>query len=88
MEQLSYTHEELSAMRNTDIRTIDPASLQDIQEVTVNQALPKEERMQSYLQQIGNPYCYRCGKYAVKVSFSNSERTLEDCLLAYLRSKC
>lgn len=78
----------LNDMQNIDIGTVDPVTLRDIEDVTVDASLPKAERMKSYIEQIGNPYCYRHGKYVVKVSFANTDKTLEDCLLSYLRSKC
>ena len=78
----------LKDLQSIDVRTVDAGTLRDIQNVSVNRDFPKEERIQSYLQQIGNPYCFRYGKYVVKLSFSDSGKTLEDCLLAYLRSKC
>ncbi len=81
------TAERLEAMRNVDIRTVDPATLRDIRDVTVRVDLPKHERMLDYIRQIGNPYCFRHGKYVVKVSFADTEWTLEDYLKTYLRSK-
>ncbi len=81
------TVESLEAMRNVDIRTVDPATLHDIRDVTVRVDLPKHERMLDYIRQIGNPYCYRHGKYVVKVSFADTEWTLEDYLKSYLRRK-
>ena len=81
------TPEELEAMRNVDIRTVNPATLRDIRDVKINTALPKEQRIQDYIRQIGNPYCYRHGKYVVKISFADTDVTLEDQLLAYIRSK-
>lgn len=78
----------LGDMQNIDIRTVNPATLRDIEDVTVDTSLPKAERMKSYIEQIGNPYCYRHGKYVVKVRFADSGKSLEDCLLSYLRSKC
>ena len=88
MGQQTYTREEIEAMQNVDVRTVDPDMLRDIRDVTVNADLPKRERILDFIRQIGNPYCYRHGKYVVKVSYSNSGKTMEDCLLAYLRSKC
>ena len=74
----------LEQMRDTDVRTIDPATLVDIRDVTVNTSLPKEDRLLDYLSQIKNPYCFKCGKTVVKVSFANTEATLEDRLEKYL----
>ena len=76
----------LDHMRDTDVRTVDPAALVDIRDVTINTSLPKEDRLLDYLEQIKNPYCFRCGKTVVKVSFDNTEATLEDRLEKYLLS--
>ena len=88
MEPCAYTMEQIEAMQNVDIRTVDPISLRDIREVKVNTDLPKRERILDFIRQIGNPYCYRHGKYVVKVSFTDTDVTLEDRMLSYIRSKC
>ena len=88
MEQPIYTEEQVKAMQNVDIRTMDPAGLRDIRDVKVNTDLPKRERILDFIRQIGNPYCYRHGKYVVKVSFTDTDVTLEDRMLSYIRSKC
>ena len=87
MEQCPFTREQLVAMRNVDVRTVDLDTLRDIRDVNINVELPKEERMLDFLRQIGNPYCYRHGKYVVKVSFTDTDVTLEERMLSYLRSK-
>lgn len=81
------TREAIQAMQNVDIRTVDRDSLRDIRDVRIDTELPKQERVMDFIRQIGNPYCYRHGKYVVKVSFADTDVTLEDRLLAYLRSK-
>ena len=88
MEQSTYTREQLDAMQNVDVRAVDPATLRDIRDVEVNTAPPKRERILDFIRQIGNPYCYRHGKYVVKVSFTDTDVTLEDRMLSYIRSKC
>lgn len=88
MELCAYTMEQIEAMQNVDIRTVDPTGLRDIREVKVNTDLPKRERILDFIRQIGNPYCYRHGKYVVKVSFTDTDVTLEDRMLSYIRSKC
>ena len=88
MGQQTYTREEIEAMQNVDVRTVDPDMLRDIRDVTVNADLPKRERILDFIRQIGNPYCYRHGKYVVKVSFTDTDVTLEDRMLSYIRSKC
>ena len=56
------------------------AELADIQTVTVDPSLSKEDRIADFLRQIRNPYCFRCGKFTVRVQFSPNGVSLEDCL--------
>ena len=76
----------LQEMKNVDVRTVDPATLVDIKKVTVNTSLPQDERLLDHLSQIGNPYCFLCGKTIVKIGFSETEMTMEDSLEGYLLS--
>jgi len=75
-------------MKNIDLNTVDRDALVDIRDVKVNTALPKLERAIDFIRQIGNPYCYKHGKYVVKVGFSDTEVSLEERLAGYIRSKC
>lgn len=88
MDFTTLTAADITAMQNVDIRTVDPHMLRDIRDVEVNTELPKRERILDFIRQIGNPYCYRHGKYVVKISFADTDVTLEDRMLAYLRNKC
>lgn len=63
------------------------SELVDINDVVINPALDRDKRVQSFVQQIKNPLCYKCGDYVVKISFSdNEERTIENCFEDYLKS--
>ena len=75
------TQENLDAMRGVDVRTVD-------RDVKINTELPREERILDFIRQIGNPYCYRHGKYVVKVSYADTDVTLEQRLVNYMRAKC
>ena len=71
-----------------DLDNIDRDSLVDIRSVEIDTSLPKEERMRDFLRQVKNPYLYRHGKYVVKLTFSETDITLEDLMTDYIRSKC
>ena len=88
MEPYMLTEEMVRAMQAVDVRTVDPETLRDIRDIHVDAELPKKERLLEFIRQIGNPYCYRHGKYVVKVSFTDTDVTLEQRMLAYIRSKC
>lgn len=55
-------------------------TLVDIRDVTVDKALPKQERIAEYVRQIKDPYHFRCGKFTVTARFANVGPTLEECL--------
>ena len=80
------TMEQLVEMQKVDIRNVDPDTLVDIKDVKVNTDLPKEERMLNFIEQIKNPYCYKCGKVIVKISFADTKVTLEERMENYLLS--
>lgn len=88
MSKSRITGDELKAMQEVDVRKVDPATLRDIRDVKINQDIPKGERILDFIRQIGNPYCYRHGDYVVKISFTDTDITLEERMLAYIRSKC
>ncbi len=88
MGEPTLTEDRIKSMRDVDVRMVDPDTLRDIRDVKVNVELPKQERMLDFIKQIGNPYCYRHGKYVVKVSYTDTDVTLQDRLLSYIRSKC
>ena len=54
--------------------------LVDIKDVRVNKELPKDKRIAEYVQQIKNPYYFKCGKYTVRARFSENGPSLEECL--------
>ena len=85
---ISLTAADIDEMQAVDLKTVDRSTLRDIRDVEVDTGLPKRERILDYIRQIGNPYCYRHGKYTVKVSFAGTEATLEDRMLSYLQTKC
>jgi hypothetical protein len=76
----------IDAMKNIDIRTVDHNTLVDVKGVTVNTSLSEFDRAVDYVRQIKNPYCFKCGKTAVKISYADTEVTLEERLERYLLS--
>lgn len=45
--------------------------------MSVDQSLPKEERITEFLRQIKNPYCFKCGKLTVRAQFADNGVSLE-----------
>ena len=62
------------------------ASLVDIRDVQIDHSLPVEERMRSYVEQIRNPYMFKVGDTVVRVSYANTQATINDNFLNLLAS--
>ena len=74
-------------LKNLDIRTIRPDTLEHIENVKINKDLPVEERMMEFVRQIKNPYFFRCGKLIVQVEYSDTDKTINDCLKEFIESQ-
>lgn len=79
MNESIITPKTLCQMAEVDIRTVDPDSLVNIETVTVHPELPNRERIQDFIRQVRNPYCYRYHGTIVKISFSG-QKNLQDCI--------
>ena len=76
--------EELSKMKDMDIREADIGRLADILEIEIDRDLSDTEKKREFIRQIGNPYLYRQGEYVVKLSFADTDATLNDRLKEYI----
>lgn len=74
-------------MKAVDIRTVNRADLVDIRDVEIDRSLSKEDRIRSFISQIKNPYCFKCGDIIVKTSFIDTDVTLEERMEHYLRTR-
>jgi len=75
---------ELDAMR--DATEIDRASLVDIRTIRIDKNLPAAERMEQYLEQIRNPYCFLCGESVIRLRFNDDAGDLKSHLKNYFVS--
>ena len=54
------------------------ATLVDIRDVKIDRSLPIEERVKSYVEQVKNPYLFKVGNTVVRVSYADTNRTMND----------
>lgn len=86
MEKFDLTQINWEELCQVDVRTVDPATLVDVNELSIDTTLPKEERLVEFVRQIGNPYCFKVGKVAVSVGFVKDGPTFETCMEHYLQT--
>lgn len=61
-------------------------SLVDIRDVKIDSSMPIEDRMRSYVTQIKNPYMFKVGTTVVRVSYANTQATINDNFASLLAS--
>ena len=76
----------LQHLQKTPIEEIDPDSIKDFSDVSIDTELPVRERLMAFLEQTNNPYAFMSGKTIVKISFANNGKTMKSCMEDYLSS--
>lgn len=61
-------------------------SLVDIRDVKIDSSMSVEDRMKSYVEQIKNPYMFKVGNTVVRVSYANTQATINDNFVNLLAS--
>ena len=77
--------EELKQLSKSEIENCDKEQLVDITTVKLNPCDSVEKRLDSYIQQIKNPYLFKGSDIAVKIEFAG-EKSFEALLASLLSS--
>lgn len=64
---------------DVDVRTVDPDTLVDIDDVKIDTSLPPEKKMKQFSEQIKNPLCYKKDGIIIKNVYKSGGAKLEDC---------
>jgi len=76
----------LEQMKSVDIRTVDINTLKEAGNVTVDMSMPKLKRMGEVERQIGNLYCFRLGRTAVKIGHADTTASVDDRVESLMRT--
>lgn len=69
--------------------TLDDVSLDDvddIRDIKIDKRKSSNERILDFLNTVKNPYIFKVNGKLVKISFSNTDKTAEDCLTNVLKN--
>lgn len=67
-------------MKLVDVRIASREGLADIREVAVKRRRSVQDKMQDYLKETGNPYCFQVGDVVVKNTYTEDGPKLNDLL--------
>jgi len=82
------TATQLNEYASVDLRTVNAASLTDIEPIVNDTNKPLSERIAEILRQISNANCFRHGKVVVKVGFNDTHIAMEKRMESYFRFLC
>lgn len=64
--------------KSLSVKDCDKSTLTDIMSIKIDRRKPKSEKLIDYIAQIKNPYLFRLGDLAVKVTFAERGKTLQE----------
>lgn len=86
-EELKSAIELIKKAGNSKFSNINSDDLVDIKSVNMDQDLSKLENVVKYINEVKNPYYFKVGKVKVRVSYADTDRTLDDAFANLLRIK-
>ncbi len=78
------TLHELEAFKSIDLKEINSNKVIDIDNINIDPKKGKYERITNYLEATQNPYFVKCGNVIVKMSFADTDLTIDECIERYL----
>ncbi len=78
--------EKLERCRNVNL---DDVKLEDVDEITfikIDRRKPSNERILEFLMKVKNPYIFKVKGKLVRMRFSDTDKTAEDCLTNVLKN--
>ena len=69
-----------------EINIADRSVLKDIRDVVIDTSKPCIDRVKTYIEQIGNPYCYLDNGVVVQIGYADTPVSLQDRLVSYASS--
>ncbi len=68
----------MSEFKAIDLDNISKDELVDIKDVKINVNLPVDGRKKQFVEQVGNPYIFKCNGIIVKNTYSKNGKTLDE----------
>ena len=78
--------EKLERCRNVNL---DDVKLEDVDEITdikIDRRKPSNERILDFIMKVKNPYIFKVNGKLVRIRFSETDKTAEDCLTNVLKN--
>ena len=78
--------EKLERCRNVNINDVSLDDVDEISSIKIDRRKPSNERILDFIVKIKNPYIFKVNGKLVRISFSDTDKTAEDCLTNVLKN--
>ena len=78
--------EKLDICKNMDLKDVSLDDVDEISSIKIDRRKSSNERILDFLTKTKNPYIFKVNNTLVRISFSNNDRTADDCLTSVLKN--
>ncbi len=78
--------EKLERCRNINLDDVKLEDVDDIIDIKIDRRKPSNERILEFLAKVKNPYIFKVNGKLVRIRFSDTDKTAEDCLTRVLEN--
>lgn len=83
---LKETEEKLNRCRNMKLEDVTLDDVDEISSIKIDRRKPSNERILDFIVKVKNPYIFKVNGKLVRISFSDTDKTVEDCLTKVLEN--
>ena len=78
--------EKLERCKNQKLEDINPDDVDEITDIKIDKRKSSNERILDFLNKTKNPYIFKVNGTLVRIGFSETNRTADDCLTSVLKN--
>lgn len=78
--------EKLEKCKNIDLSEIDINEVDELTSIKIDRRKSSDERILDFLNEVKNPYVFKVNGKLVRIRFSDTEKTADDCLTSVLQN--
>lgn len=78
--------EKLNRCKKIKLEDIDPNDVDEITDIKIDKRKSSNERILDFLNKTKNPYIFKVNGTLVRIGFSETNRTADDCLTSVLKN--
>ncbi len=83
---LKELEEKLERCKNMKLEDVTLGDVDEIDSIKIDRRKPSKERILDFIMKVKNPYIFKVNEKLVRVSFSDTDKTAEDCLANVLKN--